>query len=85
MHEKIKGIEGDFITYYAHLTNVAESNVLQFLSRLKCTTLDALSFIQLVRALKQFNSFVKCNGLKDWISLTTDEFLKNYSYILSSL
>lgn len=84
MHEKIKGIEGDFITYYAHLTNVAESNVLQFLSRLKCTTLDALSFIQLVRALKQFNSFVKCNGLKDWISLTTDEFLKNYSSVSTS-
>lgn len=81
MHDKMKGIEGDFISYYTHLINVAESNVLQFLSRLKCTTLDALSFIQLVRALKEFNSFVKCNGLKDWISLTTEEFLKNYSSV----
>lgn len=84
MHEKVKGIEGDFIGYYSQLINVAESNVLQFLSRLKCSTLDALSFIQLVRALKEFNSFVKCNSLKDWISITTDEFLKNYSSVSTS-
>lgn len=81
MIEKVKGIENDFNTYFTQLSNVAESNVLQFLSRLKIATLDALSFIQLVRALKEFNSFVKCSGLNDWISITTDSFLKNYSSV----
>ncbi|OHT12160.1 hypothetical protein TRFO_18153 [Tritrichomonas foetus] len=79
MHEKIMKLSEGLKTSYSQLTHVAESNVLQFLSRLNCTNLDALSFIRLTRALKEFNTFIKCNGLTDWIKITAADFMSKYS------
>ena len=79
--ERMEKITKDFRTYYGQLTHVAESNVLQFLSRLNCTNLDALSFIQLTRELKSFNEVLQCGGLADWITIAATEFLSKYSVV----
>jgi hypothetical protein len=67
------------------LVHVAESNVLQFLSRLNCINLDALSFIRLTRALKQFNDLLNCPGLEEWIQITAAEFFARYSSVALTL
>ena len=81
---KIEKLMKDYELYYGQLTHVAESNVLQFLSRLNCINLDALSFIRLTRALKSFNELLSCGGLADWISITATEFLNKYSVVSTS-
>lgn len=79
MSTKLNDLQSDFEKYYDQLIHFSESSILQFLNRLNCTNLDALSFIQLTRALNEFNSFVKCNALKDWILVTARDFLTKYS------
>jgi hypothetical protein len=78
---RVQKLAAGFQMYCDQLTHVAESNVLQFLSRLNCISLDALSFIRLTRALKTFNDFLNCAGLSDWISLTANEFFSRYSSV----
>lgn len=82
MSGKLSKIRTGFETNYDNLCHVAESNVLQFLSRIKCTTLDALSFIQLTRALREFTHILSCEGLIDWINLTATEFLTRYASVV---
>ena len=79
MQNKVTQLESAFESYYSQLVHFAESNVLQFLSRINCSNLDALSFIRLTRALKEFNSFIQCNGLSDWIKITAADFMSKYS------
>ncbi|KAH0791813.1 hypothetical protein GPJ56_004307 [Histomonas meleagridis] len=77
-------LKKDFASYYSQLTHFSESNVLQMLSRIKCTSLDPLSFIRLTKALKEFNAILSCSGLSDWIEITAAEFLNKCSAFSTS-
>ncbi|EAY06326.1 hypothetical protein TVAG_065830 [Trichomonas vaginalis G3] len=64
---------------FNHFYSAAESSVLQFLSRINCKSLDALSFIKLVRGLKEFTSILTCEGIQDWLQITSSEYLQRYT------
>ena len=74
-------LQNSFINGYEKFSRTAESNVLQFLSRLNCTSLDALSFIQLFRGLREFSSILSCSGLQDWQNITSTEYMQKYTQV----
>ena len=84
INDIIKTIENSFSDSYEHFCRTAESNVLQFLSRLNCMSLDALSFIRLSRGLREFSSILSCTGLKDWLTITSTEYLQRYTNVCIS-
>ncbi len=83
-NETLQNIGYTFDNSYEHFCRTAESNVLQFLSRINCMSFDALSFIQLTRGLKEFITILTRTGLRDWLTITTGEYMKRYTSICIS-
>ena len=77
----LDNLKNSFVNGYEKFSRTAESNVLQFLSRINCTSLDALSFIQLFRGLREFSSILSCNGIQDWQNITSAEYMQKYTQV----
>jgi len=85
IRNRLSSIQNSYSSAFDRFCHAAESSVIQFLSRINLTSLDALSFIKLSRSLKEFSSLLCSNGISEWIGIAFNDYLsKNSSVSISS-